>query len=152
MPTITRRALLVGATAALASGSATAAAAAGRSAPTLSRIRQDVVAQQGNASITVSLNPVQDVMMISYTITNIGTAPDVFTVWYSDVDNGRQSRQLSYPLNPGESASAQVYGHLNHSFLVNVCQSDGTCFSVGPISPGPGPAAIPLGIRVRPPQ
>lgn len=146
MPTITRRAFLATSTAVLASGSATAAAA-GRSEPAISRTRQDVQAQQGNASITVTLTPVQDVTMISYTITDIGSVPDTFTVWYSDLDNGRESRHLAYPLNPGESASANVYGHLDHTFLVNVCQSDGTCFSVGPL--GPGPTAVPLGVQAR---
>ena len=148
MPKITRRAFLATATAALASGSATAAADTG--APASSRVRPADQAQQGNASVTVALTPVQDVTMISYTITDIGSVPDTFTIWYSDLDNGRQSRHLSDPLNPGESASANVYGHLDHTFLLNVCQSDGSCFSVGPL--GPGPAAVPLGIRARPQQ
>jgi hypothetical protein len=144
LPEITRRTFLATTTVALASGS-TAAAAAGPRPPARPRIRQDVQDQQGNAGITISVTPAQDVTEIDYTITDVGSVPDTFTVWYTDLKNGRQSRKLSYPLNPGESASAEVYGSLNHSFLVNVCQSDGTCFSVGPV--GPGPEVAPRGFQ-----
>lgn len=148
MTKITRRTFLAVATVAMAA--APAAAAAGPWPSAQSRIRHDVQDQGGNASITVSLSPDQDVTVIRYTITDVGSVPDTFTVWYSDIDNGRQSRKLVYPLDPGESASAEVYGHPNHTFLVNVCQSDGLCFTVGPV--GPGPAAIPLGLQARPAQ
>lgn len=149
MTKITRRTFMAVAAVAMASAPA-AASAAGPWPRALSRIRHDVVGQGGNASITVSLSPDQDVTVIRYTITDVGSVPDVFTVWYSDLDNGRQSRRLVYPLDPGGSASAEVYGRSNHSFLVNVCQSDGTCFTVGPL--GPSPAAVPLGLQAHPPQ
>ena len=145
---ITRRTFLATTAAttavALASGPATAAAAGPRR-PARPRIRQDVQDQQGNAGITVSVTLTQDVTVIDYTITDVGSIPDTFTVWYTDLNNGRQSRKLHYPLDPGQSASAEVYGSLNHSFLVNVCQSDGTCFSVGPV--GPGPTVAPHGLQ-----
>jgi hypothetical protein len=150
---ITRRAFLTTALAttavALASVPASAAAA-GPPSRARSRDKQDVQVQQGNASITVTVLPEQDVTAIDYTITDVGSVPDTFTIWYSDLNNGRESRKIDYPLNPGESASAEVYGRLNHDFLVNVCQSDGTCFTVGPV--GPGPQVVPRGVRVRPPR
>lgn len=149
MTKITRRTFLTVATLAMAAVPA-AATAAGPQPHVQPRVRHDVQDQEGNASVTVTLSPDQDVTVIRYTITNVGSAPDTFTVWYSDLDNGRQSRKLVYPLNPGESASAEVYGHPDHTFLVNVCQSDGTCFTVGPV--GPGPAAIPLGLQALPSQ
>lgn len=151
-PEISRRTLLTAATLALASGPGTAAAASRRRRARSAVPRpRDTGGQQGNASITVSLTTAQDVTAIHYTITDIGADPDTFTVWYTDQNNGRQSRKLTYALDPGESASAKVYGPLNHSFVVNVCQSDGTCFTVGPVGPAPssgnGPAR---GLDARP--
>lgn len=149
---ITRRAFVTTTltTTALALAPVPARAAAGPRSRVRSRDKQDVQVQQGNASITVTVLPVQDVTAIHYTITSVGSVSDTFTIWYSDLNNGRESRKLSYPLNPGESASAEVYGRVNHNFLVNVCQSDGTCFTVGPV--GPGPQVVARGVRVRPPR
>ena len=141
MPDISRRSLLTAATIALASGGGTAAAAAeaGRKPRPRAALPnpRDTGGEQGNAAITVSLLNTQDVTEIQYTITNVGAAPDTFTVWYTDQNNGRQSRKLTYTLDPGDSANDEVYGPVNHSFVINVCQSDGSCFTVGPVGPGP---------------
>lgn len=134
---ISRRTFLSATAVALAVGPATAAAAAMPSPGhgTRSVVRQDITTEQGNASITVSVWMVQDVTTIDYTITNVGILADTFTVWTVDLNNGRASRKIAYALDAGASVSAEVYGRLNHSFQVNVCQSDGTCFSVGPVGP-----------------
>jgi hypothetical protein len=117
-------------------GAATASpATAGPGPRALSPAPREAKGQQGNASITTSVGPEPDVTSILYTIANVGSAADTFTVWYSDQNTGRQSRKLVYALEPGEYKSGEVYGRVNHSFLMNVCQSDGTCFTVGPIGP-----------------
>lgn len=156
MPQISRRSLLAAAAVAVVARPAAAAAATSPRpkphAQSRSALRQDVQSQQGNAYITVSLTPEQDVAAIRYMIANVGTAQDTFTVWYTDVDNGRQSRKLSYTLGPGESANATVYGSLNHIFLINVCQSDGLCFTVGPIGPAGQIAGPARGLTARPNQ
>ena len=149
MPDISRRSLLTAATIALISGGGTAAAAAAAQAGRKPRPRsplpapRDTGAEQGNAAITVSPATTQDVTKIQYTITDVGSAPDTFTVWYTDQNNGRQSRKLTYTLDPGDSASDVVYGPVNHSFVINVCQSDGSCFTVGPVGPGPSASNAP---------
>ena len=145
MPEITRRGFLTAATLALASASGTAAVAAAAPKPrAASPGPRDTHAQQGNASITVDVSSGRDVTLIRYSLTNVGTGPDPFTVWHTDQNNGRASRKLLYSLGPYASASAEVYGRINHSFVVNVCQSDGACFTVGPVGPVPsagiGPA------------
>jgi len=151
MPHLSRRTLLTAATLALTPGSATATAAAGRKPRAAPPRPRDTQGQQGNASITVFLSQAQDVTAIHYTITDIGSTPDTFTIWYTDLRNGRQSRKLTYPLDPGESASAEVYGSVNHTFLVNVCQSDGTCFAVGPVGPVPSIGNAPArGLNLSP--
>ena len=143
MPEITRRIFLTAATLALASGSGAAAAASPEPRAATPRPRE-TTSQQGNASITVDVSSGRDVTLIRYTITNVGTAPDTFTVWHTDQVSGRVSRKIAYSLGPNEGATAEVYGRINHSFVVNVCQSDGACFAVGPVGPVPsagiGPA------------
>ena len=141
-PQITRRGLLAAAVVVAAVPGTAAAAATPRPKPAAGRgtraaVRDDVTVtgSQGNASVTVSVRTVQDVTAIDYTITNVGVIADTFTVWTTDLDDGRQSRKLYYNLAAGDSDAAEVYGRLNHSFQVNVCQSDGTCFTVGPIGP-----------------
>jgi hypothetical protein len=153
-PQITRRTFLAATTVAVAARPATATAAATPAPrhPTRSAARQDITTQQGNASITVYLVPVQDVTAINYTITNIGVLPDTFTVSTTDLDNGRQSRELTFDLDPGESSSAEVFGSLNHSFQLNVCQSDGTCFTVGPVGPAAQSGGPARGLTARPKQ
>jgi hypothetical protein len=152
MSQITRRTLLTAATsAATAAATATIALTPGMTAAATAGPRphaatpgpRDTEVRQGNASITIFLNEAQDVAAIHYTITNVGSGPDTFRVWYTDFDNGRQSRKLTYSLGPGDSARAEVYGSVNHTFLVNVCQTDGTCFTVGPIGPVPSGGAAP---------
>ena len=156
MPQISRRSLLAAAAVAVVARPAAAAAAASPHpkphAQSRSALRQDVQGQQGNAYITVSLTPEQDVAAIRYLIANVGTVPDTFTVWYTDMNNGRQSRKLSYTLAPSESANATVYGSLNHIFLINVCQSDGMCFTVGPIGPAGQFAGPARGLTAGPKQ
>ena len=156
MPQISRRSLLTAAAVAVVARPAAAAAAASPHpephAQSRSAIRQDVQGQQGNAHITVSLTPEQDVTAIRYTISNVGTAPDTFTVWYTDLNNSRQSRKLSYSLAPSGLASATVYGSLNHIFLINVCQSDGMCFTVGPVGPAAQIGGPARGLTARPNQ
>ena len=111
-----------------------------------------ITGRQGNASITVSVTPVQDVTAIDYTLTNVGDTADTFTVWTTDLDDGRESRKLFYPLAAGGSVSAEVYGRLKHSFQVNVCQSDGSCFSFGPVGPASQVASPARGLTARPNQ
>ena len=150
MPRITRRTLLTTAPVALAPGP-TEARAADRRPRAASPDPQDTQGQQGNASITLYVNQAQDVAAIHYTITNIGSGSDTFTVWYTDLNNGRQSRKLTYPLGPGQGASAEVYGTVTHAFVVNVCQSDGACFAVGPVGLVPSAANAPAhGLKVAP--
>jgi hypothetical protein len=156
MPQISRRSLLAAAAVAVVARPAAAAAAASPSpkprARSRSAVLQDVQGQQGNAYITVSLTPEQDVAAIRYMIANVGTVTDTFTVWYSDQNNGRQSRKLTYTLGPSAFANATVYGSLNHTFLINVCQSDGTCFTVGPIGPAAQIAGPAHGLTAGPKQ
>jgi hypothetical protein len=156
MPQISRRSLLAAAAVAVVARPAAAAAATSPRpkphAQSRAVVRQDVQGQQGNAYITVSLTPEQDVAAIRYMIANVGTAPDTFTVWYTDENNGRQSRKLTYSLDPSGLASATVYGSLNHTFLINVCQSDGTCFTVGPIGPAAQNGGPARGLTARPNQ
>jgi hypothetical protein len=158
IPQISRRSLLAAAAVAVVARPAAAAAATSpRPKPRAhavqsAAVRQDVQGQQGNAYITVSLTPEQDVAAIRYMIANVGTVPDTFTVWYTDMNNGRQSRKLTYTLGPSEFANATVYGSLNHIFLINVCQSDGTCFTVGPIGPAAQIAGPAHGLTAGPKQ
>ena len=132
---ITRRAFLAATAIVAVAVPATTAAAATPSPKhsTRAAVREAITTTQGNASVTVSASVVQDVTAINYTITDISPLPDTFTVSVTDLNNGRQSRKIAYALGSGDSASAIVYGALNHTFQVNVCQSDGTCFTVGPI-------------------
>jgi len=150
MSEITRRTLLTAATIALVAGTGTAAAAS-RTPRAASTGLRDVQTQQGNASVAVSVSSGRDVTLIRYTITNVGSSPDTFTVWHTDQNNGRQSRKLAYTIGAGQSRTGEVYGRINHSFVVNVCQSNGTCFAVGPVGPiaslGFGPAR---GMNARP--
>lgn len=153
-PQISRRTFLA-AGALVAVATPTTAYAASTPAPrrpARSAVRQDVTTRQGDASVTVSLTPIQDVTAIDYTITNIGFLPDTFTVSTTDLNDGRMSRKLSYELDPGESASDEVYGSLNHSFQLNVCQSDGTCFTVGPVGPAAQVGGPARGITAAPNQ
>jgi hypothetical protein len=156
MPQISRRSLLAAAAIAVVARPAAAAAATSPRpkphAKARAAGRQDVQSRQGNADITVSLTPEQDVAAIRYMIANVGAVPDTFTVWYTDLNNGRQSRKLSYTLGPGELANATVYGSLNHSFLINVCQSDGMCFAVGPVGPAAQIAGPAHGLTAGPKQ
>jgi hypothetical protein len=154
-PQITRRRLLTaGAATALVAAVPAAASAAGRPAPakrrTRAAIRPELTGQQGNASVTVTVTPVQDGTAIDYTITNVGMTADTFTVSTTDLNNGRVSRKLTYQLDPGDSDSAEVYGALNHTFQINVCQSDGTCFVVGPVGPSAQAAGPARGIQAGP--
>ncbi|HET9168519.1 MAG TPA: hypothetical protein VFN97_03750 [Actinospica sp.] len=164
-PQITRRGLLTAAVL-VAAVPGTAAAAPAKPAPAAAKaapaapshhprstgVRTDVTGSEGNASVTVSVMPVQDVTAIDYTITNVGVIADTFTVWTTDLDNGRQSRKLYFNLDAGDSDSAEVYGRLNHSFQVNVCQSDGTCFTVGPVGPAAQIGGPARGLTARPGQ
>jgi hypothetical protein len=157
-PRISRRAFLAATAVAVAARPAAAGAAATPAPhhpvrPARPAARPDLTAQQGNASVTASVTPVQDVAAIDYTITNVGVLPDTFTVSVTDLNNGRESKQRSYELDPGESASDEVYGRLKHSFQLNVCQqSDGTCFTVGPVGPAGQVAGPARGLTARPNQ
>lgn len=155
MPQISRRNFLAVAAVAVAARPAAAAAAASPRPKRRAALRQDVQVvqgEQGNAYITVTLAPEQDVAAIRYMIANVGSVPETFTVWYSDQNNGRQSRKLTYSLDPSGIASATVYGSLNHTFLINVCQSDGMCFTVGPVGPAAQIAGPARGLTARPKQ
>jgi hypothetical protein len=158
-PQFTRRSFLaVGAATAVVVAAPACAAASSKPTPNTSTRHttrsatptNDVTVTQGNASITVSLRAVQDVTAIDYTITNVGPIGDEFTVSTTDLNDGRQSRKLNYSLEPGDSDSAEVYGRLQHSFQVNVCQSDGTCFTVGPIGPASQTPSAARGITAGP--
>ena len=152
MAQITRRTLLATAPVALAPGPAAAFLADPKSRAA-SLDPRDTEGRQGNASITLFVNQAQDVAAIHYTITNVGSAPDTFTVWYTDLNNGRQSRKLVYPLDSAQSASAEVYGTVTHTFVVNVCQSDGACFAVGPVGLVPSAGnVLTRGVKVSPEQ
>lgn len=86
----------------------------------------------------VFVRPVQDLLAIRFTITNSSPAVDSFTVSYIDNRTSRQSRLHSLSLAPGERQIVELYGGLDRSFNVKVCQgSAGNCATVGPVtSPG----------------
>lgn len=93
--------------------------------------------KKGAASATVSLLQQEDVVAIQYSVKNVGSSSDVFTVSYVDEVTGRRSRAEALYLAPGESKTGVLYGGINHNFTLRVGVPDGTELSVGPVGKSP---------------
>jgi hypothetical protein len=155
MPAVTRRTFLVAATGVLAVKPALAGAAGPTPAPTPAPsptstpaptpVPNHAHARQGSIDIDVRMEFEQDVARIAYTVTNVGTVKDTYTVWHVDQFNQRASKQRTLHLAPGATKSIELHGHILHAFVVHACSSDGTCLSLGPVALVPFP-------KTRPPQ
>jgi len=89
--------------------------------------------KQGTVSASVSVLPQQDVVAIEYTVTNVGSRPDNYSVSYVDEVNGRRSRAEVLHLSPGQTRTGVLYGGVNHYFTLRVGLSDGTELRLGPV-------------------
>ena len=139
MPVVTRRTVLVAATGALVLRPGFVASAA-----TPTPIPNHAHGQQGSIDIDVHMETEQDVAGIAYTVTNIGTVRDTFTVSYTDQFNQRVSKARTLHLAPGAKRTLEVHGHIDHAIVVQVCSADGTCLSVGPVALVPFPKTQPV--------
>jgi len=141
MPKISRRGFLTAAVGAavIVTPDCGADAAVNRGPGTTSPQPQPSAAsgKQGTVSASVSVLPQEDVVAIEYTITNVGSHPDNYTVSYVDEVSGRRSRKEVLHLSPGETRTGVLYGGLNHDFTLRVDLSDGTELSVGPVGERP---------------
>lgn len=153
-PQISRRTLLAAGAAVVLTASNTMNAAAavtgGRRQSAATPNNLQASAKQGSASVSVEVGSVPDMAQLRYTITNVGSGTDTFTLSFTDQKTGKESKKHSHRLGKGQQARLEQYGPLTHSFMVNVTQSDGSSFNLGPLGPAaqsPGPA---VGITVPP--
>jgi hypothetical protein len=67
------------------------------------------------------------------TFVNTGSDAATVTASYTDLYTYRQSRLHTVEVPAGETQTLELYGSLTHQFMIEVCQTDGTCIELGPV-------------------
>ncbi len=165
MPELSRRTLLIATTTLLtipAGRAATASAAAspkasagvGTRAPGVAAPPHEAVSGQlGSLYVTTAQGVGVDAVGIRLTLSNTGTADQTVTVTVLDAGNGKRSRTRTLRVPAGKTVGHEVFGHLNHNFMVELCLPGAICQQFGPIGGRPrGTAAVggPRGITTAP--
>src|SRR5205807_196282 len=89
----------------------------------------------GDVVVTVFALTAQDNTAISITLQNTGSKAATITLGSTDLTaNKRSKRRRTVDLPPGATRNKNLYGHLTHVFMLEVCQLDGTCVQIGPIN------------------
>ncbi|MFI8785280.1 hypothetical protein [Streptomyces sp. NPDC055105] len=88
----------------------------------------------GSAEVCVTAREVQDVTGLQYVITNSGTQPMTYTLWYEDTTGGPESGKVTETVKAGEVATGYFYGAVQHCFTLHACEEAGTaCITLGPV-------------------
>jgi hypothetical protein len=93
----------------------------------------------GNLQVSVYARATQDVLAMLLTFVNTGGDAATVTASYTDLFTGRQSRLHTVEVPAGATQTLELYGALTHEFVIDVCQTDGTCIELGPVGPPTGP-------------
>ena len=141
MKDTSRRTVLVGAAAAMIGLGLPASTADAKPAPeeppATSKERQpatSICGNLGSTEVCVSAREVQDVTGLQYVMTNGGTEPMTYTVWYVDTTGGPESGKVTETVNAGETVTGYFYGAIQHCFTLNVCEEAETaCIALGPV-------------------
>jgi hypothetical protein len=95
----------------------------------------------GSTEVCVTAREVQDVTGLQYVITNGGSQPMIYTLWYVDTTGGPESGSVTETVEAGEAVTGYFYGAVQHCFTLYVCEEAGNaCISLGPVC-GEGPSA-----------
>ncbi|MBA4860312.1 hypothetical protein H1V43_02715 [Streptomyces sp. PSKA54] len=139
MEKISRRAVLAGAataTIALALPVSTARAKPAREKEKSLAATTDC-GELGSMQACATARQVQDVSGIRYEITNSGSEPASYSVWYVDVNGGPESGRRTISVDAGETAVGYFYGDLGHCFTLHVCSAaegeEDQCLILGPV-------------------
>ncbi|MEU6657775.1 hypothetical protein [Streptomyces sp. NPDC046821] len=88
----------------------------------------------GSSPISVTAREVQDVTGLQYVITNGGSRPMTYVVWYVDVTGGPASGRVTETAEAGESVAGYFYGAVHHCFTLHVSDEAGAESAVlGPV-------------------
>src|SRR5882672_11208111 len=97
--------------------------------------------QFGPLMVEVTARNTLDNTDIHGVITNTGTVDETVTFGYTDLNTGLRSRSHVITVAAGMTQTKELFGHLNHQFMVELCRSDGTCLLLGPVGHQPGTVA-----------
>ncbi|MEU8893784.1 hypothetical protein [Streptomyces sp. NPDC048442] len=94
----------------------------------------------GSTGVCVTAREVQDVTGLQYVITNGGSQPMTYTLWYVDTTGGPESGRVTETVQAGQTVTGYFYGAVQHCFTLYVCEEAGdACITLGPVC-GEGPS------------